>query len=1133
MSEFVHLHLHTEYSLLDGVGKIDEYIDRAKELGMKAIAITDHGNMFGAVEFYKKALAKGIKPIIGMEAYLAEYSMEEKKGKNFHIILLAKNEKGYKNLMKLSSIAYEKGFYYRPRIDKNILREYSEGIIALSACMQGEISQALIENDNEKAKNIALEYKEIFGEDFYIEIQANGIAEQKILNEKLYQIAKECEIEVVGTNDVHYVYHGDSELQDIVFCIQTGKKLNDTDRMKIETDELYMKSKEEIFEELGKYDRALENSINIAEKCNVEIKFGEFKFPQYDIPNEFENPKKYLEFLVKKGIIHRYGENINEEIEKRVEYELEIINKMGYEEYFIVVWDFIHYAKSKNIPIGPGRGSAAGSIVAYALGITELDPIKYNLIFERFLNPERISMPDIDIDICQERRHEVIEYVTNKYGMNKVAQIITFGTMKARAAIRDVGRVMDIPLSKVDKIAKLIPFNVNLITALSEINELKKIYDSDSEVKKLIDISIRIEGKVRHSSIHAAGIVITKNDLIEDVPIYYDTKSSIYSTQYQMKELEALGLLKMDFLGLRNLTIIQRTLDYIAEDTGEKLDINKVELDNEKVYKLLQRGDTLGIFQLESSGITKLIKRLKPNRFEDIIALLALYRPGPLGSGMVDDFIKAKNGEIEIKYPDDTLKDVLEETYGVILYQEQVMKIASIMANYSMGEADLLRRAMGKKQIEVMEENREKFVKRAMENGYTEEKARYIFSLIDKFAGYGFNKSHSAAYALIAYWTAYLKSNYSIHYFAALMTSEIHNIDKLGLYVEDAKKHRIRLSAPDINNPSTKFIIKNGKIIFGLAAIKNIGLTIVENIIKERYENGEYKSYEDFVNRTKKYGMNKKVLEALILAGALDSLPGNRKQKYLGISDVLDNASKIVALDEVQQMGLFGDSSKKIESFKFQNVSEFEKASLLRAEKEYVGIYISGHPLDEYNDILDVYELNSIREIHNENINFVKTFGIIKNLKKLVTKKSRESMATFTLEGYDLSIGVTIFPKEFKKYMHYLLENEAVYISGSVTYDSFGGNEEKKILVREIVPLADIDEINSFKVYILVDENEKAKMTRLKELLKKYRGNHKVYLAIKNKRQVIELSEKYRITPTRHFITELKNIMGEDRIKIK
>ena len=707
----------------------------------------------------------------------------------------------------------------------------------LSLCLlvcREKFPRRIIDKESEIQIDEAVKkYIDIFGkENFYIEVQGNGIEGQKELNKKLSEIAQKHGLKLAATNDTHYVNKGDHTLQDVMICIQTGAKLSDEKRMRIETDGLYLKSRDEMIASLGEeYTEAVDNTGEIAGKCNLSIDFGTFKFPYFQVPTCVKTIEEFLRKLVYKGLDERYPSGLTETMVERVEYELSVIIKMGYAGYFVVVWDFINYAKLHKIPVGPGRGSAAGSIVAYALKITDLDPIKYNLIFERFLNPERISMPDIDIDICQERRQELIDYVGHKYGADKVAQIITFGTLKARAAIRDVGRVLDIPLSKIDRTAKLIPFNFSIDSALKNIPELYKLYTTDRDIENVINISARIENKVRHTSIHAAGIVITKDPLSETVPLYCD-KDSVVSTQYQMKELEELGLLKMDFLGLRNLTNIQRAVDYIEADIGKKIILHDIPLNTKEVYEMLSQGDSLGVFQLESHGIRRILTKLKPDRFEDIIALLALYRPGPLGSGMVDSFINCKNGREEIKYPHESLKDILKETYGVILYQEQVMKIANIMADYSLGEADLLRRAMGKKKIEIMDENREKFISRSVKNGYTEEKATEIFDLIDKFAGYGFNKSHSAAYALIAYWTAWLKKMYPRHYYAALMTSEISHIENVALYVEDAKKHGVKLKFPDINNAASKFIVDKDGVVFALSAIKNVGEKVAEGIKK-------------------------------------------------------------------------------------------------------------------------------------------------------------------------------------------------------------------------------------------------------------------------------------------------------------
>ncbi len=1134
---FVHLHLHTEYSLLDGVGRIEEYLERAKSLNMKAIAITDHGNMYGAIEFYKCAMKKGIKPIIGIEAYVSEFEMEKKEGRNFHLILLAKNLTGYKNLLKISSVGFLKGFYYRPRVDKEFLKKHSEGIIALSACMQGEVSRAILENEKEKIIDEKItSYIEIFGkENFYLEVQGNGVEGQRELNKELQRYSKKHELKCVATNDTHYVYEGDHVLQDLVICIQTGAKVLDTNRMKIETKELFLKSRMEIINSLGEeFIDAIDITEEIAEKCNLNLEFGELKFPKYEIPNCVKTPGEFLRKIVYKGLSQRYPSGLSEELLKRVEYELEVILKMGYEEYFIVVWDFISYAKGKNIPIGPGRGSAAGSLVAYALKITDLDPIKYNLIFERFLNPERISMPDIDIDICQERREEVIEYVTKKYGEDKVAQIITFGRMKARAALRDVGRVLDVNLAKVDKIAKLIPAFSTLEEALKENSELRELYTEDNEIRNLVNLSQRLENKVRHASIHAAGVVITKDPLMEVVPLYSDNKDHKISTQYQMKELEELGLLKMDFLGLRNLTNIQRTIEYIKESKGKNIKLEEISLNETSVYEMLSSGDSLGVFQLESIGIRKILVQLKPNRFEDVIALLALYRPGPLGSGMVESFINCKNGLEEIKYPHSSLEKVLKETYGVILYQEQVMKIANIMASYSLGEADLLRRAMGKKQASIMDENREKFVKRSINNGYSKEKAEEIFDLIDKFAGYGFNKSHSAAYALIAYWTAYFKHFYPEEYYASIMTSEKSNVENVAFYIEDAKAHKLELKLSDVNNPVSKFTVENGGIRFSLAAIKNVGESLAQKIQAEFEKNGNYLRYEDFIYRLRGQGLNKKNIEALVYSGALDSLPGNRKQKIESIEKVIDYANKKIKEDDIQQMNLFGGAKSEMVNFVLPDVTDFTPDEKLEKEKEFLGFYYSAHPLDKYDWLIKTYKMNKISEIKLENsLHIIKTYGILRDVKKILTKKTKEPMCTFVIEDYYDQISGIIFPREYKDYLNIELEGKAVVIDGSIQVDYFNGNENKKLVVKNMKALNSIEFNKRNRIYILINEKSKDKYNRLKEILLDSKGEVPLSFAIDINGNKEIKNSKLTIEITPRLIKKIEELLGEKSVVIR
>ncbi len=1147
MSNFVHLNLHTEYSLLDGVSNIDKYLAKAKQLDMKSLAITDSSNMYGALEFYKKAKKIDIKPIIGLEVYL--YDNLDPNYSNFYnekntLILLAKNNIGYKNLLKLSSQSFRNVYRNVPRLKKETLKKYSSGLIALSSSMEGEIAKNILKNSSEeKIKNTIEEYINIFGkENFYLEIQTNELEEQKILNEKLFILAEKYNYNLIVTNNVHYTEKYEYNLQDIIICIQNGSKIKDKNRERIKSQELYLKSKKEILDSFNldkkyfnKFLQAVENTNNIADVCNVDIKFGELHFPNYDFPKEYKNMDDYLKAICYTNVKNIYGNTLSDNILKRLEYELSIIFKMGYSSYFIVVWDFISYAKRRGIAIGPGRGSAAGSLVAYCLGITMVDPIKYNLLFERFLNPERISMPDIDIDICRERREEVIDYVIQKYGREKVAHIITFGRMKARAAIRDVGRVLDVDLKKIDKLSKIVPHNISLKQTLKENVEVAKLYTSDIELQKVINISIQIENKARHTSVHAAGILITRESLDETVPIYLDEKDGLVCTQYQMKELEDLGLLKMDFLGLKNLTNVQRTLDFIKEAENEELDLYKIPFDDREVFKMLSNGDSLGVFQMESYGIRQIMRRLKPDKFDDIVALLSLYRPGPLQSGMVDDFIKCKNGLSEIKYPDKSLENILRETYGVILYQEQVMKIANIMADYSLGEADLLRRAMGKKDFQIMEQNREKFLSRAVANGYSLEKAAEVFNLIDKFAGYGFNKSHTVAYSFIAYWTAYLKVNYSKYYFSSILTSEIYENKNIEYYFKDAKEHGVKIYVPNVNNPSSNFSVKDDGILFSLAAIKNIGLNISKKIEMEFLENGKYKSFENFVTRNKNNGLNKRSLEALILSGALDELDGNRKEKYLSIDKVLDFSSKKSQIDEIQQMNLFGEAMRIIDTFNMPINEDFSIDEKLEKEKEFLGFYLSSHPLDRYEDIISIFDLKRIKSYELEENKRIKTFGNIKNLKRIITKK-QEQMAIFNLTCYEKEISCVLFPKDYEKYLDILKDKSSVYIEGKIQIDKFREKENKKIIINKMMDLTDFYFSKFGKIYILIEDEDNDKYSSLKELIKKNKSfskdGTKVFFAIKNRetKKVSDTHIKVKLNET--FIKELINLIGIKKIKI-
>ncbi|MGL4393419.1 MAG: DNA polymerase III subunit alpha, partial [Fusobacteriaceae bacterium] len=1136
------------YSLLDGVGQIENYLERAKELGMKSMGITDHGNMFGAIEFYKAAKKVGIKPVIGMEGYISPETFDPnvKERKNFHLVLLAKNEIGYKNLVKLSSYGYIKGFYYKPCISKEFLKEHTDGIIALSACMAGEISQSILNEDKEEATDkIIEEYISMFGkENFYIEIQANGIDGQKDLNGKLINFAKRHEVEIVATNDTHYVMNGDHAIQDIFICIQTGAKINDYDRMKFESEELYLKSREQIMESFANFGdeslndsfmHAINNTEIIAEKCNLEIEFGVFKFPKYDLPQNYNSIEEYLKTLVFEGLKKRYDFSIQipEEIYKRADYELEVINKMGYAEYFIVVWDFISFAKNSKIPIGPGRGSAAGSLIAYALGITEVDPLEYNLIFERFLNPERVSMPDIDVDICQERRQEVINYVIQKYGSDHVAQIITFGRMKARAAVRDVGRVLDVPLSKIDKLAKLLPAFDSIEKSIKTNSEVAKIYTEDFEIQKVLDFAKRMENTVRHASIHAAGVVITGMPLTDIVPLYSDNKGLSVSTQYQMKEVEELGILKMDFLGLRNLTILQRAIDIVRETKNIEIILNKISLNDEKVYQMISHGDTSGVFQLESSGIRKLLIKVRPDKFSDIIAILALYRPGPLGSNMVDDFIDCKNNGKKIVYPHESLEEILKETYGVILYQEQVMKIATTMAKFSLGESDNLRRAMSKKDFRIMENNRKIFIDRSVENGYEEKKAEEVFNLIDSFAGYGFNKSHSAAYGLIAYWTAYFKANFMTEYYAAIMTS-MGQVEDIAFYIDDAKSHKVKILPPDVNSPVHGFKVNDNMIVFSISAIKNIGDVFVEKLIFEREKNGAYKTFEEFVTRTKKIGLTKKILSSLIYSGALDSVEGNRKQKIEGMEKILIFADRAQREDDIQQMNLFGEGKNILNKFSFPNVSEYSMEEILDFEKEYLGFYLSAHPLDSYKNLIQVYSLQNISDLSDEKFSqHVKSYGIIRTLKKIVTKKESKIMVTFTLEDYISSIQVTVFPREYEKFMDKIQIGKIVMVEGNIQVDYFNGNETNKLLLKNISLLDELESDTKYKCYVLIQEDDKDKFNKLKEILEMHQGKTPLVFAINSGEEKEVRPSKYKVACSKLFISKVAELIGLEKIIIK
>ena len=1055
MAEFVHLHVHTNYSLLDGACEIDRLARRLSELGMKSCAITDHGAMYGVIDFYKKMLAYGIKPIIGAEVYMAERTMQDKEpgvdDEQYHLVLLAKDIQGYKNLMKLVSLGFTEGFYYKPRIDMDILAKYSEGLIALSGCLAGRIPSLLLKGNFDEAKNIALQLNSIFGQDnFFIEVQDHGLLDQRRIINDLIRLSQETGIPLVATNDVHYIQKEDALAQDVLMCIQTGKTLDEENRMKFESSEFYLKSPEEMASLFSYIPEALENTIRIAESCNVTLDFGTIHLPSFRVP-EGLTEDEYLNRLCYKGARERYPE-ITGEIKQRLDYELETIKKMGYSSYFLIVWDFINFARQNGIMVGPGRGSAAGSLVAYCLYITNIDPLKYNLLFERFLNPERISMPDIDVDFCYERRQEVIDYVVRKYGQDRVAQIVTFGTMAARAAIRDVGRVMGYPYGEVDRIAKMVPaeLGITIENALTLNPELKKLYEENERIRRLIDIAKDLEGFPRHASTHAAGVVISKDPIVEHVPLHKLGDSNV-TTQYTMTALEELGLLKMDFLGLRTLTVIRDAINIIRRTKNVEINLDKLPLDDKKVYEMLSQGNTAGVFQLESTGMRNLLKELRPETFQDVAAIIGLYRPGPLGSGAAEDFIKSKNGLKPIKYLHPKLEPILSETYGIILYQEQAMKIAQELAGFSLAQADILRKAMGKKQQDVMAAQRESFVNGCVKNGIDKVTAEKIFDEISYFAGYGFNKAHSAAYAVIAYQTAYLKAHFPVEYMAALLTSVIDNSDKVAHYINECRHLGIKVLPPDINESYESFTVVSDKIRFGLTAVKNVGHNVARAIIMARKSEGKFTSFTDFVEKVSG-DLNKKALESLIKSGAFASIGAKRSQLLAIYEDTLTRIQKEQRQGMKNQISLFqilDDTASYGESL--PDVPEFPSAELLAMEKDMLGIYLSGHPLSEFERELSENVTFYLGDKNNDNIDKKEVLvgGIITGIQTKATR-NESIMAFINIEDLTGSMEAIVFPTVFEKYKSLLHPDSKVYIKGRIDSKE---DEAPKLLVEEIRPL--------------------------------------------------------------------------------
>ncbi|KJS15854.1 MAG: DNA polymerase III subunit alpha [Peptococcaceae bacterium BRH_c4b] len=1130
---FVHLHVHTEYSLLDGAARIKSAVKSAREMGMPALAVTDHGSMFGVVDFYKACRKEDIKPILGCEVYVAPRTMADRTPRVddnlYHLVLLAENEEGYRNLLQLVSMAYTDGFYYKPRVDRQALASHSKGLIALSGCIAGEVARRYLAGESDKARQAAMEYRDIFGkENFFLELQDHGFAEQKTANRELIALHKETGIPMVVTNDVHYVRREHAEMQDVLLCIQTGKTVDDPARMKFQSQELYLKSEEEMSLVLGEHREAMDNTVRIAERCNVELSFGTLHLPVYKVPENY-TVDSYLEERCLEGIKWRFGE-MSEPVRQRLEFELAVIRQMGFSAYFLIVWDFIHFARENKIPVGPGRGSAAGSIVAYALGITNIDPLKYNLLFERFLNPERVSMPDIDIDFCFERRAEVISYVARRYGADRVAQIATFGTMAARAAIRDVGRALNIPYGEVDRVAKMVPMelHITLEKALQDSPDLKELYDYNPQIKKLIDMAVLLEGMPRHASTHAAGVVITREPLTYYLPLYKAADGPL-TTQFAKDQVEELGLLKMDLLGLRTLTVIADALKMIEQSRGIALDIDSISLEDPATYALLIRGEGAGVFQLESSGMRAILKELKPEVFEDIVALVALYRPGPLGSGMVEDFIKNKHGLKVVTYLHPKLEPILKDTYGVILYQEQVMRISSDLAGFTLGEADLLRRAMGKKKAEIIAGLRAQFVEGAVKNSVDAGIAGQIFDLMEYFAGYGFNKSHSAAYALVSYQTAYLKANYPVEYMAALLTSVRDNTDKVAVYVEESRRMGIEVLPPDVDESRESFTAVGGKIRFGLAAIKNVGLAAVETIIEIREKGGPFESFADFCSRLDTRVVNRRVLENLIKGGAFDSLGYHRAQLMTAVDAGLSLAQlsqKEKASGQLSLMDFWGEEARETLVLNIPDIDEYPRAEMLSLEKEALGLYISGHPLLEYRRALTeqagctIAEARGLQEDGNVTIG-----GMFNSIKRINTRKG-DPMAFATLEDLTGSIEVVFFPRPYQQYQKLLVSDAAVLVKGKLN----AGGEEPKVLADEILSL---HKKMDGELYIKTDGMSRDDLSRVKMILRSYPGPSPVFLYNQKEKKLSKTSGDHWVDLSSPVTGELKKMLGASNVRIK
>ena len=1156
MSDFVHLHLHSEYSLLDGACRIEELLDKAVELEMPAMAITEHGNMFSSIVFHDQARKRGINPILGCEVYVAPGDRRTKSGTPGetanHLVLLAETNAGYHNLIKLVSSGYTDGFYYKPRIDKDLLAQHAKGLIGLSSCLKGEVATGIRTEQQQKAINAAAAYRDILGKNnFFLEMQYQGIDEQRTVNIGLQPIARDLGIDLVVTNDVHYLQNSDFKPHDILLCIGTGKTVNDTERLKYHGDQFYLKTDAEMRSVFPDFGDAISRTVQIAARCHVDLSFKENYLPNFDVPAGF-TLDAYFEHEVRRGFEMRLPKlrelaargvlkHTVDEYERRLSYEIDMIKKMKYPGYFLIVWDFIRYAREHGIPVGPGRGSAAGSLIAYCLRITDVDPIEYDLIFERFLNPERVSLPDIDIDFCERRRGEVIKYVTQKYGSENVAQIITFGTMKARAVVRDVARVMDIPYADADRVAKAIPpaLDMTLAKALEESPALKEMQQRDERVKELLTVAQRLEGMTRHASVHAAGVVIAPRPLTEFVPLYKSQKDEIV-TQWAMKEVERVGLLKMDFLGLSTLTLIDDCLKEIQRTEGIVVDIDAIPLNDEKTYKLFADGCTYGVFQFESSGMRELLRKAKPERLDDLIALNALYRPGPLKSGMVDDFISRKQGKTEVKYELKQLEPILSDTYGVIAYQEQVMRIAAVLAGFTMGQSDVLRKAMGKKDPKVMAKQREAFMAGALANGINEKKARKIFDLMEFFAGYGFNKSHSTTYAWVAYQTAYLKANYPWHFMAALLTIEAANTDKLAMYLGECRDLGIPILAPDINKSQLAFTVEKDGVRFGLCAVKNVGEGAILSMLAVRKELGRVDSLYTLCEQVDQRLVNKRPLESLVKAGAFDAMasgpiPSRRARLFAAVDKAIEHGSRHQRDRDKGQNQLFGgggDESEPGAAIPLPEVAPWTEAQQLAGEKEALGLYMSGHPLERFSAELKAFGAQRVADLA-QSLADVWVGGIVSGLRPLKTKKG-DRMAVFMLDDIAGGVEVIVFPEAFGKHGHLIAADAMLLVRGKFEKDE----ESARLVATELQPISMLRERTTREVVIHLQVPSRNTLEALAELLSRHRGDRRVLLELDVKKNGgpglrVRADVAQRVRPSEKLVEEVEQLCGTGSVVLR